>query len=97
MPKTIQVRVDDHIKDSADMLFESLGMDTTTAIRIFLSASLAARGIPFPVEQRQNSDTAILEAINRRKTGVSFLTADEFMTNMEIAIEKGAQDASEQL
>ena len=36
MASTIQVRVDDDIKTKADVLFKDLGMDTTTAIRIFL-------------------------------------------------------------
>ena len=39
MTKTIQVRVDDQFKESVDMLFTSLGMDTSTAIHIFLNAA----------------------------------------------------------
>jgi DNA-damage-inducible protein J len=46
MAKTIQVRVDDNLKDSADMLFASLGLDTSTAIRMFLVASMESGGIP---------------------------------------------------
>jgi DNA-damage-inducible protein J len=49
MSKTIQVRVDEKLKDSADTLFASLGLDTSTAIRIFLVASTESGGIPFPV------------------------------------------------
>ena len=41
MASTIQVRVDDEIKSKADMLFKDLGMDTTTAIRIFLVQAIA--------------------------------------------------------
>lgn len=37
MSKTIQVRVDDFLKQSADELFNSLGLDTSTAIRIFFN------------------------------------------------------------
>lgn len=32
---TLQVRIDDTLKKQADALFSSLGLDTTTAIRIF--------------------------------------------------------------
>lgn len=46
MAKTIQVRVDDDLKDAADMLFASLGLDTSTAVRMFLIASMEAGGIP---------------------------------------------------
>ena len=35
MSSTIQVRVEDELKVKSDKLFKDLGMDTTTAIRIF--------------------------------------------------------------
>lgn len=48
---TIQVRVDDNIKAAADALFGSLGLDTSTAVRMFLSASLDNNGIPFAIKR----------------------------------------------
>lgn len=45
----IQVRVDDDLKKQADELFQNLGMDTPTAIRVFLKQSVSRRGMPFPV------------------------------------------------
>jgi DNA-damage-inducible protein J len=54
MAKTIQVRVEDEMKTKADALFASLGMDTSTAIRVFLTAAIATRGIPFTVAHRYN-------------------------------------------
>jgi DNA-damage-inducible protein J len=50
MMATIQVRIDDQLKTAADSLFSRLGLDTTTAIRIFLAASLDNGGIPFKVK-----------------------------------------------
>jgi len=38
---TIQIRVDDEMKAAADFLFNNFGLDTSSAIRIFLSTSLA--------------------------------------------------------
>lgn len=49
---TIQIRVDDTLKKQADLLFSSLGLDTSTAVRIFLSASVENAGIPFSVQHR---------------------------------------------
>ena len=43
----IQTRVDIGLKQDADDFFESIGMDTTTAIRIFLKQALIQRKIPF--------------------------------------------------
>ena len=48
---TIQVRVDDTVKSAADTLFASLGLDTSTAVRIFIAAAINNRGIPFDVKK----------------------------------------------
>ena len=50
MSKTIQLRVDDDLKSAADELFASLGLDTSTAIRIFLTMSIETGGLPFEVK-----------------------------------------------
>lgn len=47
----IQVRVDEILKQDADALFSDLGLDTPTAIRIFLKQSLKHHGLPFDVTQ----------------------------------------------
>jgi len=94
MAKTIQVRVDDKLKDSADVLFTSLGLDTSTAIRIFLVASMEAGGIPFAVMHSADRDSAIREAVEYRKAGGHFYTKDEFLTHMREAIAEGAKNAN---
>jgi len=50
---TIQVRMDDGIKMGADSLFTSLGLDTSTAIRMFIVAALDNRGIPFEIKKKR--------------------------------------------
>jgi addiction module RelB/DinJ family antitoxin len=49
---TIQIRVDDNTKTAIDSLFASLGLDTSTAVRMFLTASLEHDGLPFAVRRR---------------------------------------------
>ncbi len=51
MPATIQVRVDEELKKQADELFRSLGTDTTTAVRIFLTQAVAGGGFPFEIRR----------------------------------------------
>ena len=72
MASTIQVRVDDDIKTKADMLFKDLGMDTTTAIRIFLVQAIANDGFPFEIKKK---------TINPYRT----LSESEFMDKLEIS------------
>ena len=60
---TIQIRVDDALKAQADMLFSSLGLDISTAVRIFLNAAVEHNCIPFAV-QHNNLPPSLMEAIN---------------------------------
>ena len=77
---TLQIRVDDNIKQKADTLFSGLGLDTSTAIRIFLNASIENNGIPFPVVHNRMSDE-MLEAIEdtrlHRNLSKSYNTAEK--------------------
>lgn len=82
---TIQVRVDDGTKTAVDSLFSSLGLDTSTAVRMFLMASLENDGLPFPVKHRTLKPD-LLEAIEdtrlRRNLHGPFKTAEEAVNSM---------------
>lgn len=43
----VQFRIDDDLKIQATEIYEKLGLDLSTALRIFLKRSVAVRGIPF--------------------------------------------------
>ena len=43
----INIRVDSEIKDQAQDIFASLGLDLTSAINIFLRQTIRQRSIPF--------------------------------------------------
>jgi DNA-damage-inducible protein J len=79
---TIQVRIDDKTKEAADSLFTSLGLDTSTAVRIFLIKALKHNGIPFAV-QLGAPNVELSEAIEdsrlRRNLTGPFDTVDEAM------------------
>lgn len=48
---TLQIRIDEGLKEQAVSLFERLGLDLPTAIRIFLKKSVSEDGIPFDVRE----------------------------------------------
>ena len=82
---TIQIRVDDNIKAAADSLFNSLGLDTSTAVRMFLSASLANDGIPFAIKHKEpNADLmeAIIDSRKNRNLHGPYKTAEEAVKAM---------------
>lgn len=43
----MQIRVDDELRAEAAAVYEKLGIDTPTAIRMFLKRSVLENGIPF--------------------------------------------------
>ena len=52
MPSTnIQVRVDSALKAEAEQLFNDIGLDMPTAVRLFLKQSIINNGLPFAVER----------------------------------------------
>lgn len=70
---TLQIRIDDTLKKKADQLFSSLGLDTSTAIRIFLNASIENDGIPFSVQHRGTIPLSLQEALydSRARTNLN--------------------------
>lgn len=55
----INIRTDEDIKAKCESLFESLGMNMSTAINIFLRQSLRANGLPFDVKTDTSNETTL--------------------------------------
>ncbi|MFZ4856036.1 MAG: type II toxin-antitoxin system RelB/DinJ family antitoxin [Desulfuromonadaceae bacterium] len=47
---TISMRIDGQLKSETETIFQQLGMTTTEAIKIFLSAVRNHKGLPFQVQ-----------------------------------------------
>ena len=90
----IQARVDTDLKNEASELFESLGLDMTTAIKIFLKRCLQEGGIPFEIKNRKEDNADALKAFmflrqQAEANGTSDLSLDEI--NEEIAAARKAR------
>jgi len=46
----LQVRIDDKLRDEAKEVVDALGMDLTTAVRMFLKQMVMQNGLPFRPE-----------------------------------------------
>ena len=44
---SMSFRVDKNLKEDADKLFKSLGLNTSTALNMFLTQSVKEQGLPF--------------------------------------------------
>lgn len=82
---TLQIRIDDGLKKQADALFSSLGLDTSTAIRIFLNASIEHSGIPFSVKHNPLSyslQEAVYDSRYRKNLNGPFDNAEDAVASM---------------
>lgn len=85
----IQFRVDDDLKNEAAAIYEKLGIDLSTAMRMFLKRSVMENGIPFPMTlQRSYDPEKALDAVRKlnaeaQKSGSDDLSLDDI--NAEIA------------
>ena len=74
MASTIQIRVDDELKQKSDLLFKELGTDTTTAVRMFLTQAVAVGGFPFEIRKITHnpflplSEEEIYDKLERSRT-----------------------------
>ena len=54
----LNIRMDKDVKEQADQLFTELGLTMTTAVNLFLRASIREQGIPFSVKlNKVNKET----------------------------------------
>ena len=60
---TLQIRIDDNLKEQAIALFDRLGLDLPTAVRIFLKKAVLENGVPFELKDKPRISTKGLEAL----------------------------------
>ncbi len=90
MAKTIptQVRIDSNVKKQSSELFNSLGLDMSSAINIFLRQCILRNGLPFNVEMpKYNEETlnAMIEAkkISRDPNVISYNSTKELFNALD--------------
>ena len=77
----LQVRIDDDLKNKAAAIFNELGIDLSTAVRIFLVKCIAVGGLPFEMNIN-NVNVQALAALERmgqrsKELGNDKMTLDE--------------------
>ena len=77
----LQVRVDDEIKNKASEIFTALGIDLSTAVRIFLLKCIAVGGLPFEMNINNSTIKALSSLENMgqksKELGNDQLTLEE--------------------
>lgn len=96
----LQVRVDECLRAQAAAIYEDLGIDLQTAVRIFLKRSVKERGLPFSMTLSEKKDTTVeagIQAIRdmreaAEKAGLSNMSLDEI--NSEIMASRSGRHAN---
>ncbi len=83
----VSFRIDSELKSQAEMLFNKLGLNMTTAFNVFLRQAVREGRIPFEITlYAQNADTiaAMLEAerIAKDPNEKSFSSVDELLADL---------------
>ena len=89
---TINIRVDDNLKEQASVLFDNLGMDLSTAVRMFLKKSVQVGGIPFEVVYDDGTLSGLialrLMQEKSKELGNDKMTLDEINEEIRLAREE---------
>ncbi|KND50865.1 MAG: hypothetical protein AB202_00465 [Parcubacteria bacterium C7867-007] len=80
MSTTIQVRIDAKTKKAAQIVFENMGLDLSSGVKLYLTQVIREQGLPF-VPRTVNGLTSayetqlLREAANAKKKGKSYSSA----------------------
>lgn len=76
----LNIRIDEKLKDEANELFNDIGIDMSTAIKIFLRQSVREQRVPFILGEPLDSTQAREEALEGK--GKIYDTVKEMMEDI---------------
>lgn len=86
----LQVRVEEALKEEAAQIFDRLGIDTSTAVRMFLKRTVMENGIPFrmtlpktPYDAERGYRAMVEIGESAEKNGLSNMSLDEINAEIE--------------
>ena len=85
----LNIRTDKEIKEAAEKIYSSLGLNMTTAINMFLRASIRESGIPFDLKLDIPSDETIKtieegRMIAKDKNFTAYDSMDDLRETLEV-------------
>ena len=88
----LQIRLDDDLKKQASILFDELGLDLSTAVRMFLKKAVSEKGLPFnpKIDEATERGIAAIEKMRAisRENGNSEMTLEEINEEIRLAREE---------
>ena len=90
----MSIRTDSELKAQAEQILSQLGMNMTGTINMFLQQIVRDRAVPLSLSlsSEQSLYADLLRAKVERDSGAEYLSADEFLTRMDRAIEGAGEN-----
>lgn len=92
---TIQIRIDEKTKTAAKKILETLGLDISGAIKMYLKQIILRKGLPFKVltengmtPEEEDEILRISKEMDEGKNCVGPIEAEEFIEHMKKLIKK---------
>jgi DNA-damage-inducible protein J len=63
----LSIRIDDDIKAEAERLFQSMGLNLSSAVNIFIRQSIARKEIPFKISAQAENDRLYFSKLEKSK------------------------------
>ncbi|MDD7015379.1 MAG: type II toxin-antitoxin system RelB/DinJ family antitoxin [Spirochaetales bacterium] len=63
MSNLLQVRVDNSVKAQAEEIFHNLGLDMSSAVRLFLNRVVLEQGLPFRMTLPQSTEEEYFDPV----------------------------------
>lgn len=86
----VQLRIDDELKKQAVSVYDALGIDLSTAVRMFLKRSVMVNGVPFSMTLPKDDYKAGVAAkalqelsTSAMKNGISEMPLEEINSEIE--------------
>ena len=85
----LQIRVDEELKNNANMVFEDIGLDLSTAIRMFLNKAVTLNGLPFEINNKLKKASIKKQIVEKdylntfmgvEKSAYSDISIDEYLS-----------------
>ena len=83
--KTLQIRIDEETKAQAQAIFSALGLDMSSAVRLFLRQVIEQQKIPFDIALKKREQTSPInqEKDTSAREEQSFLQKQELLRILE--------------
>jgi len=88
----VTIRVDKDLKEQADILFDSLGLNMTTALNVFLRKAVAEDAIPFSLSTKKSGIVSDATTKETPKVPKSEFENDSSVSEATKAFETAVQD-----